>query len=792
MTIKYSIVVVLLFTFIPMLNYGQNYSISGKLSKQNTGEPLYGATVICNAITVTTNAKGIFSLEKIPRGKHKIEISHLGFSSIAKYISVTKDAYLIFTLKEGVTNLNKITVHGRMGERKTRATATNTTIVNTDFLIKNKSGSLMQTLEKLPGVTSISIGATQSKPVIRGLGFNRVVVAQNGIKHEAQQWGSDHGLEIEQYGIENIEIVKGPSTLLFGSDAISGVINILPADIPVKNSFSGETNLLLESNNNLYGIAVNIKNRPGNWYYNLNANIKQYGDYKIPTDKIYYNNYIFLLHKGQLRNTSGKENAISFNLGYVANKLKTETYISNVQVKNGFFSNVHGQEVRLSKIDYDSENRDIDLPYYTVNHIKITNNTTLFGDYNTIKLELGFQNNKREEYSEPTSHAYMPKPKQTKERQFIKNSYSFNLKNTYKGLAGHKITTAINFENKNNNIGGWDFLIPAFTNISAGLFAFDHIEISERLYTQVGIRYDYGSLRTKEYREWFLSPTANNDREYRKLSDNKNLSYDNYSAAAGISYTPKKTTYKVNIGKSFRMPLAKELVSDGVNYSMYRYEKGNIDLKPEESYQLDINIFYKAINYSLSISPFLNYFGNFIYLNPTPYYNNTKNLQIYKYTQSKVFRWGGELMAHCQILNNLEIDASLEYVYAEQLNGTKKGFTLPFSPPLSTLFSVGYTANKTGKFKNMELNLNYRVTAKQNSIVPPERKTNAYQLLNFNLSSDIKLFKKHSPIKFQFRVNNIFNTKYYNHSSFYRLIEVPEPGRNFSLSTTIPFGKNNN
>lgn len=787
---KHSIVVALLCILAPIVSYGQNYyTISGKITNQNTGKPLFGATVIYNSKVTTTDTNGLFEFEKITYGKHNIKISHIGFSSATSQIIIEKDTYLEFSLKESVTNLNEVTVHGTKEERKTKSNATNTTYVNSDFLIKNRSNSLMQTLEKLPGITTINIGATQSKPVIRGLGFNRVVVAQNGIKHEAQQWGSDHGLEIDQYGLENIEIVKGPSALLFGSDAIAGVINILPADVPQKKSFSGEVNLLTETNNDLYGVAMNIKNRPGSWYYNLSLNFKQYGDHKVPTDEIKYDNYVFKLHNNDLRNTAGKENAISLSVGHISEKLKTETYISNVQAKNGFFANAHGQEVRLSEIDYDSNNRDIDLPYHNVNHFKVTNNSTFFGAKNVTKLELGFQNNKREEHSEPVPHGYMPKPNSTKERQFNKNTYSLNLQNTYKGFNNHKITTGFNLENQNNKIGGWGFLIPTFTNLSSGLFLFDHIKLSDKLYAQAGIRYDYGLLKTKEYREWFLSPNENNEQEYRKLSDAKSLSYNNYSAAAGISYTPNRTTYKLHLGKSFRMPLANELASDGVNYHMYRYEKGNINLNPEESYQLDIEIFHKAEKYSFSASPFFNYFGNFIYLNPTPNYQ--ESLQIYEYTQSKVFRWGGELTAHYQINNNLEVDASLEYVYAEQLNGTKKGFTLPFSPPLSSLFSITYTPKDIGKLTKPEFGINYKVTAKQNSIVPPERRTNGYQLVNLNISSGLKIFKNQDPIKLQLKANNVLNTKYFNHTSFYRLIEVPEPGRNFSLSATISLEKNN-
>ncbi|HOL99121.1 MAG: Plug domain-containing protein [Bacteroidales bacterium] len=112
-------------------------------------------------------------------------------------------------------------------------------IVNDEYLKQNLGGSLMSSLERLPGVSTMDIGSGQSKPVIRGLGFNRVVVVENNIKHEAQQWGADHGLEIDQYAVNNVEVIKGPASLIYGSDAMGGIIDMKNRKVPVENSFGG-------------------------------------------------------------------------------------------------------------------------------------------------------------------------------------------------------------------------------------------------------------------------------------------------------------------------------------------------------------------------------------------------------------------------------------------------------------------------------------------------------------------------------------------------------------------------
>src|SRR5690606_17674130 len=160
-----------------------------------------------------------------------------------------------------VTLLQDIEVYSHKKNLKSKATPLISHMVSKSYMENNRESSLMQTLEKVPGVSTITIGSGQSKPVIRGLGFNRVVVVQNGIKHQAQQWGSDHGLEIDQYGVEAIEVIKGPASLLYGSDAIAGVVNIQAPEVPALNSFSGSVNILGETNNDLLVISTGVQGR---------------------------------------------------------------------------------------------------------------------------------------------------------------------------------------------------------------------------------------------------------------------------------------------------------------------------------------------------------------------------------------------------------------------------------------------------------------------------------------------------------------------------------------------------
>ncbi|MFB9053836.1 TonB-dependent receptor domain-containing protein [Formosa undariae] len=768
----------------------ESFLIKGTVLNANTLHPIEGASISGNHLFAVTSSTGDFTLEKVKKGDYTLTITSMGYATKVRMLHVNTELKdLIVYLEESTTSLDEVEVRGKSKKRKVMETPVVSYNVSQEFLEQNRENSLMQTLSKIPGVSTISIGSGQSKPVIRGLGFNRVSVVQNGIKHEAQQWGNDHGLEIDQYGIENIQIIKGPASLVYGSDAISGVVDIQPNAIPTPHSFNGEVNLLGETNNDLISISAGLETRKDNWFYRARLTYRDYADYKVPTDKISYDNYIFDLHDTNLRNTAGREANGSFSVGYISDAIQSETTISNVNAKNGFFANAHGLEVRTSDIDYDRSSRDIDLPYHTVNHFKITNNTSIVRGDHTFLFDLGFQNNIREEHSEPVPHGYMPTPPNTLEREFNKNTYALNLRDTFKLNAQHDMVLGVNLEYQDNTIGGWGFLIPEYNRFTAGAFAFDTFEISPNLHVLAGIRYDFGLINTKAYNDWYPTTVNNDDGStsniYLQRAQQKTLDFGSVSASAGLSYIHHNTTYKVNIGKSFRMPLANELASDGVNYHMYRYEKGNLDLDPESSYQLDIEIAHTTTNFSIGMSPFVNVFENFIYLNPTSSYYET--LQIYEYTQSKVFRFGGELTASTTLFSNLQLDASLEYVYSRQTSGPKEGFTIPFSPPLSSLFSARYKFKDVLFFNSPQLIADYRITASQNEIVPPEEITDGYQVLNMSFLSQLHLFKNNSPVEMRLKINNVFNVKYFDHTSFYRLIDVPEAGRNLSLSITLPF-----
>ncbi|WP_316814093.1 TonB-dependent receptor [Pedobacter heparinus] len=693
--------------------------------------------------------------------------------------------------------LKEVVVKDKRLQLRQEEESLNVVTIGSDFIQRNLGGSLMKTLERLPGIKTIGIGSGQSKPLIRGLGFNRVVVVDKGIKHEGQQWGADHGLEIDQFAAAEVELVKGAASFIYGSDAIGGAIEVKPANAPPKNTLGGSIDLVGKSNNNLYGSSVNFFGRKELWFFDSRITYQNYGDYSVPTDTVFVYDYAVRLHNRGLRNTAGRETAFHLTTGYVKEGFRSVIYLSNIYSKSGFFANAHGLEPRRVDTDmHDASERDIRLPSQQVNHFKLINRSNYQIRGHKLEIELGYQQNFRQEFSPYVNHGYMPpvypdylSVSPELEREFDKHVYSINLRDML-AIGKHHLTTGINAEYQDNSINGWTFLVPSFKQATAGLFVYDKYKINEQVILHAALRYDYGQIRMFKYTDWFDSEfttggTTISERLIR--ANDLNRSFNSMVWSAGINYKHQKFLLKANIGKSFRMPIAKELGANGVNYHYFSYEKGDAALSPEQSYQLDLSLGWNEDRWSVLISPFYNYFPNYIYLNPTAnhdFYYGAGN-QIFQYAQSKVLRYGGEFQLKYKILKSLSTELLGEYLFAKQISGDKKGYTLPFSPPVSVLFNLTWSTEPESLFKDSYFSIDYRLTTKQNNIVPPEKKTPGYELINLQAGTKFNLRKQ--QLMFSLQVQNLLNSRYLNHNSFYRLIELPEAGRNIILSLKVPF-----
>lgn len=765
----------------------EKYLLQGKVFTVEN-QPIVGANIVQdNSKTpgTTTGNNGSFTFGRLPEGNYRIIFSALGFEkrSIAFYLA--GDTSLLIILKPGIVTLSEVEIINDYHEYRRSNDSRPVEVVNEQFIRRNMAGSLMQSLERLPGVNSISIGSGQSKPVIRGLSFNQVVVAENGIKHESQQWGADHGVEVDQFNVERIEVIKGPASLMYGSDAIAGVIDLKQSFLPEPGTLGGTIDLKGQSNNNLGALSAGIHGRKKNLWVKARFTLIDYGDYKVPADSIEYYSYYFRLKDQKLRNSAGKETNGSVAAGWAGDNLNSTLFINNTFSKSGFFANAHGLEIRNSQIDFDHSDRDIDLPYQQVNHLKLHSRTMFTALGMDSQLDVSFQKNNRQEFSEAIEHGYMPAPPDSLERKFEKETWSVNysIKNRETSLIS--LSGGINAEIQQNQSEGWGFILPSFSRKMAGVFLIGETRPTERLLVLGGIRFDAGTIQIAQYTDWFPSPQDQQDTTpvFKERAHESKLDFSHLSWSTGLVYKTRGMILKANLGNSFRMPLAKELASDGVNYHMYRFEKGNSGLKPEISYQFDLGMEYSRSNWAVELSPFIGYFPSFIYLNPT--YQYYEGLQVFNYTQSQVMRGGGELHLHYTLARQLKAGTIAEYVWSRQISGEKKGFGLPMSPPASILFNLTYNPADFNNFRELYVSADFKRVAAQHEIVPPEKKTPGYQVVNLSAGTTLKAGNQ--VIMLNIRLSNLFNTRYLSHTSFYRLIGVPEPGRGLTIGISIPF-----
>ncbi len=781
--------------------YGQSgRTVSGKISDEH-GHPLAGAIVSISGgeKALQTDSEGYFSLSL--SGRLPVEISFLGYETFRDTLDPENPGLTEIRLKPSFIALEGVVVKDRYRDTRRKEDARNIEIVSRQDLSALFSGSLMQSLEKLPGIGALEIGSGQSKPIIRGLGFNRVAVIENGIKHEGQPWGEEHGLEIDQYTIDRIEIIKGPASLMYGSDAIGGVIDLKQLSLPEEHSAGGSVDLSGKSNNRLLGTSGRFYLRNKRTYLTARITLSDYADYRVPTDSISIYSYKAPLYRNQLRNTAGRDQNFHLSAGYSGEKFNSRFFLSNLYTHAGFFANAHGLEPRRVNTGlHDASDRDIHYPRQEVNHLKLVNRTSYLAGPHKLEVESGWQRNFRREWSPYVSHGFMPAvfpenldfPKDL-ELQFDKSVYSVNLKDQVMISGKLDLSGGISTEYQRNLIGGRGFIIPAFDQFTSGIYFYGKYPVGERIFLHGGLRYDYGRIRTEAYHDWFPSPVETPGSpvpvsETLLRAPALTRHFSNISWAAGLNYNAPRFLFKANVGKSFRMPIAKELASHGVNYHHFSYEIGDPDLPAEVSYQLDLGAEWQFDRFSVGISPFVNYFPHYIYLNPTSrhdYLYGAGN-QVFYYTGSRVFRTGGELFANYRISASLKTGFTAEYVYSEQLSGEKKGFSLPFSPPASGIFNLEYSFRSGKVFRESRISADLRMTSPQNRIVPPEMKTPGYEVLN--LSASTEWHGEKFKMQIRLKIENLLNRKYFNHTGYYRIINVPEPGRNLILEINLPFG----
>jgi iron complex outermembrane receptor protein len=642
----------------------------------------------------------------------------------------------------------------------------------------------------MPGIHSMDIGSGFSKPMIRGMGFNRISVTENGIKQEGQQWGADHGLETDAFNVERVIVRKGPASLLYGSDAMGGAIEIAHLPPPPENRIFGEAALLGKSVNSSIGESVMIGFKKDAWYAKIRYSGQDFGDYRIPADTVVYLTQLLPVYGRRLKNTAGFERDAALHAAYRKGAYLSQYSVSNVYQKTGFFAGAHGIP-DASRLEDDGNPRDAGLPYSTVNHLKASARQQYTAGNLSVVLDAGYQNNHREEWSTfHTHYGTQPAPEHDpdKELVFSLQTYSLSAKLQWTPSPVWEHTAGWDMQYQQNRIAGYSFLLPEYWRFTGGLFWLTAWHPRSNLSVSGGVRYDEGrtdiSAYTDGYLEAYLSKRGYTDETiaaFRWRSYPVNSRFGNWSGSLGIIWNPADEHWlKANLGRSFRLPGANELASNGVHHGTFRHEQGDPSLSSERGWQLDVSYACEHGGWSVSVSPFASWFGNYIYLKPSGKWSVLPHAgQIYRYTGVKALFAGGEIAGGIDFLRWFGYHASAEYVYTRNLD---EQVALSFSPPASMRHALSW------KGKHAQVETEWQCIAAQLRIAKNEDPTAGANLFHVRATACIPLGKIHADVSLS--LNNLLNKKYYNHLSFYRKVEIPEPGRNFQILIKIPFKQN--
>jgi iron complex outermembrane receptor protein len=774
-------------TIIPLSLLGQDnrYTLEGRVFDEETKESLPGAEVYIHELVkgTITDVNGYFKFTDLKPARYHLHIKYIGHHSLYQYVNLTGDHQKFdFYLVPSSLELMEIVIESDPFKTGAVEQSLTTQTVSKDFILKNPGGTLMNSLQALPGINTINTGVSIAKPVIRGMSFNRVIVTDRGIKQEGQQWGADHGLEIDQFDPEQIEIVKGPASLQYGSDGMGGVIIINNPYLAQEGILEGQVVGLYKTNNDLIGTSTMVKGNVGGFVYQGRFSTQDFGDYKVPAENFYYNGYVLPIYNNRLKNTAGKERDISGMAGLKKDWGYSTVTISSYNQDAGLFPGAVGVP-RLYNLEDDGDPRNIGLPRQRINHFKIISNSNILFEGNWLEINLGYQNNSRREEGEPHAHGYQVTPEGNLALGLDLQTYTANIRYNQKIHEKANRVFGVQYQYQSNTFKGFEFLLPAFNQNTFGGYYHEQRTFGAAFTMNYGLRFDYAKIYIEEHYEPDFSTENPLDSMLRNPEVDKD--FFNVSGGLGISYFPSHNiNLKFNIGSSYRVPTPNELSENGIHHGTYRHERGDPGLDAERGWQFDLNFSYHTDRFLFNITPFFNLYYNYIYLKPAAEFSNLPGGgQIFQYTQNDAIYFGGELSIHYHLTKYLHLELNSEYAGNYNLD-TKLG--LPFTPPFSSLLGLEYRVPKlTDVFTNAFINLGTRFTAAQKRIDRNERPTDGYVLLNIGLGTEIHIKKQ--QINFFFNVQNLLNTEYMNHLSRYRWLNLPEQGRNVSFSLIFPF-----
>ncbi len=611
-------IILLLFFAAPIKIYGLpesdagKTSLSGKITESATGKPLIGVNIYFPDLKTgtITGMDGTYTIDNLPKTKVLLQVSYIGYKTIVEPVDLKTIAHKDFTLEEALQEMNQVVVTGLSRASEIKKAPSPIVLVPKTALLQNASSNIIDAISRLPGISEITTGASISKPVIRGLGYNRVIVVNDGIPQQGQQWGDEHGIEIDEYSVNKVEILKGPASLSYGSDAIAGVINFISAPPPPMGTIKGNIISNYQTNNGLIGISGDIAGNLNGFNWNMRYSHKQAHDYKNK-----YDGYVY----GSKFNENSLEGSAGINRSWGYSRLKFSIYHMMPEIVEGSRDSLTGKftkEIALTPAtigeaivsDKEMKSYSLGIPHQDIRHYKaVMDNNFILGN-GDLKTIFGFQQNQRKEFG----NALDP---QEYGLYFLLNTFNYDVRYLLPEFAGVQMSTGVNGMYQSSKNKGTEFLIPEYNLFSAGAFV-----IAKKTFGKAdvsgGIRYDSRVLHSKELLLNSSGLPVNNETPgtFRKFGS-FNAGFPSWSGSLGMTYQITKTIYsKFNLARGFRSPNIAELGANGIHEGTGRYEIGNPAMKAENSLEADFSLGISSRHITAELNLFNNRINNYIYL----------------------------------------------------------------------------------------------------------------------------------------------------------------------------------
>jgi iron complex outermembrane receptor protein len=745
-----------------------SFSLSGKVIDHHDRKPLEFAEVYIPELKkgTLTDSLGNYVITQLCAGTYTVTCHHMGCDSLVTTVEITGNTIQNFYPEHHLHELGLVDI---VTDRVKQENTSTTYEMKGRELDKTRGESLGEALKSIVGVNTIQTGSSISKPVIHGLHSNRVLILNNGIRQESQQWGSEHAPEIDPFVATKLTVIKGANLVRYGSDAIAGVILVEPDKLRDSSGIDAQLNLVGMSNGR-GGVASaivnqNFKKLPAlSW--RLQGTIKKVGSVSTPT-------YI-------LKNSAVEEYNFSAAAGWSKTKYGLELFYSQFNTNIGIFSGAHIGNVtdlmaainRSEPLEKSTFSYKIDRPYQHIEHELFKAKAYLqTGDIGKLSLVYARQYNLRNEFDKDKprndSLAALNKP----ELHFEITSHTLDLSWEHNSLKHFTGTIGVSGMKQGNTYSG-RYFIPNFRNYTGGVYWIERFT-KNKLQVEAGIRYDYRFLQIYKYvNNVIVSPIYN---------------YQNASGTIGAIYKfNTSTTITVNAGSAWRAPNVNELHSKGIHHGAATYEIGNENLKPEKATNFSASFHYQnEKNWKLEVSPYYMLIHDFIFLQPT--FPATVTISgafpTFEYTQTNARLTGVDALVAYTLFPRFVLSEKISILRAYDTKANDYLIQMPadrFTTELSYEFKeIKHFSETTLSLSGIYENKQWRVPANSDYALPPS----AYFLLNCEVSTMVRL--NNQSLTIGLGCTNLLNTSYRNYMNRFRYY-ADEMGRNISIRLKMP------